>query len=82
MSDDLRWIPGQTYAMGSDSHYPEEAPAHRVTVDGFWMESHQVTNAQFAEFVDTTGYLTVAERTARSGDEPAGRPSDPRRPPT
>ena len=44
----LMWIPAQTYTMGSDQHYPEEAPAHRVSVDGFWIEAHQVTNAQFA----------------------------------
>lgn len=56
------WIPGQTVLVGSDHHYPEEAPAHEVTVDGFWMQQHQVTNAQFAEFVSATGYLTVAER--------------------
>ena len=57
----LRWIPAQTYTMGSDQHYPEEAPAHRVSVDGFWIEAHQVTNAQFQAFVDATGYVTVAE---------------------
>jgi sulfatase modifying factor 1 len=47
MSEDLRWIPGQTYAMGSDRHYPEEGPVHQVSVDGFWIEAHQVTNADF-----------------------------------
>ena len=41
------WIPGGTFRMGSDDHYPEEAPAHRVTVDGFWMDRTPVTNAQF-----------------------------------
>ena len=58
----LQWIPAQTYTMGSDRHYPEEGPAHRVTVDGFWIEALQVTNAQFAEFVRATDYLTIAER--------------------
>ena len=48
--------------MGSDAHYPEEAPAHAVTVDGFWIDRFAVTNAQFAVFVAATGYLTVAER--------------------
>ena len=43
--------------MGSDPHYPEEAPAHRVSVDGFWIEIYQVTNAQFEAFVDATGYV-------------------------
>lgn len=47
--------------MGSDHHYREEAPARRVRVDGFWIDRHTVTNAKFAEFVDATGYVTVAE---------------------
>jgi len=48
--------------MGSTSFYPEEAPIHTVTVAPFAIERHPVTNAQFAEFVDATGYVTVAER--------------------
>jgi sulfatase modifying factor 1 len=75
MSDDLRWIPAQTYAMGSGRHYPEEGPVHKVTVDGFWMESHQVTNAQFGEFVRDCGYLTVAERPLDPADFP-GAPEE------
>jgi len=58
------WIPGGTFLMGSDDHYPEEAPAHHVTVDGFWIDRHTVTNAKFARFVHKTGHLTVAERAA------------------
>jgi formylglycine-generating enzyme required for sulfatase activity len=42
------WIPGGAFLMGSDHHYPEEAPAHQVTVDGFWIDRHPVTNAEFA----------------------------------
>jgi formylglycine-generating enzyme len=38
------WIPGGTFLMGSDDHYPEEAPAHQVTVDGFWIDRHTVTS--------------------------------------
>lgn len=60
----MAWIPGGTFVMGSDRHYPEEAPAHRVQVDGFWIERHPVTNNQFAAFVAATGYLTLAERAA------------------
>jgi formylglycine-generating enzyme len=56
------WIDRATYRMGSDSHYPEEAPAHRVSVEGFWIDAFQTTNRQFAAFVDDTGYVTVAER--------------------
>jgi len=48
--------------MGSDRHYAEEAPVHTVTVDGFWIDCTTVTNAEFARFVDKTGYVTVAER--------------------
>ena len=47
--------------MGSDKHYPEEAPVHRVTVDGFWIDSTPVTNRQFSEFVRATGHVTFAE---------------------
>ena len=61
-AEDMVWIEGATYRMGSDSHYPEEAPAHRVSVDGFWIDAFQVTNRLFAAFVDETGYVTVAER--------------------
>ena len=54
MTDDLVWIPGQTAVLGSDRHYPEEAPARPIGVDGFWMMAKAVTNTQFAEFVDAT----------------------------
>jgi sulfatase modifying factor 1 len=58
---DMVWIPGGTFRMGSDKHYPEERPAHRVTVDGFWMDRYPVTNECFARFVEHTGYTTFAE---------------------
>ena len=58
---DMVQIPGGTFLMGSDDHYPEEAPAHPVTVDGFWIDRHTVTNAEFARFVRATGHLTEAE---------------------
>ena len=61
-TNDEVWIPGATFAMGSDHHYPEEAPVHRVAVDGFWIDRAPVTNAEFVGFVDATGYVTVAER--------------------
>jgi sulfatase modifying factor 1 len=48
------WIPGGTFLVGSDGHYPEEAPAHRATVEGFWMDRCAVTNAQFRRSVDAT----------------------------
>ncbi|MFN6339023.1 MAG: formylglycine-generating enzyme family protein [Cyanobacteriota bacterium] len=61
---DMLWIPGGDFGMGSDHHYPEEAPAHRARVEGFWMDRTPVTNAQFLKFVKATGHLTLAERPA------------------
>ena len=60
--------------MGSDDHYPEEAPAHNVRVDPFWIDCHAVTNAQFGKFVDATGYVTLAERPANAEDYPGAKP--------
>ena len=71
----LVWIPGQTAVLGSDEHYPEEAPAREVTVVGFWIQPHQVTNADFAAFVEATGYVTVAERPLNAADYP-GAPAE------
>ena len=67
-------IPGGSYIMGSDNHYPEEAPAHRVIVDGFLIDRYAVTNADFARFVAATGYVTFAERTPRAEDYPGATP--------
>jgi len=71
---DMIWIPGGTFRMGSDDHYPEEAPAHRVTVDGFWMDRTPVTNRQFKEFARATGYVTTAETTPDAKDYPGALP--------
>ena len=70
----MAWIPGGAFRMGSDEHYPEEAPAHRVTVDGFWIDEHPVTNDEFARFVRKTGYVTVAEHPADPARYPGARP--------
>ena len=67
-------IPGGTFRMGSDHHYPEEAPVHRVTVDGFWIDATPVTNAQFRAFVEATGYVTWAEIAPDPKDYPGARP--------
>lgn len=75
MPDALAWIPAQTAMLGSDRHYPEEAPAREVTVDGFWIQPHQVTNEAFGAFVDATGYVTVAERPLNPADYP-GAPAE------
>ena len=55
-------IPGREFMMGSDGHYPEEAPAHRVRVGDVLMDRTPVTNRQFLRFVERTGYRTDAER--------------------
>lgn len=60
--DPMVWVPGGTFTMGDDPLYPEEGPPRAVTVKGFWMDAHEVTNAQFAAFVAATGYVTLAER--------------------
>jgi formylglycine-generating enzyme required for sulfatase activity len=68
------WIPGGTFAMGSDKHYPEERPVHRVTVDGFWMDRTPVTNERFARFVEATGHVTFAEIPPNPDDYPGALP--------
>ncbi len=74
--DELVWIEGGSFRMGSEDHYPEEAPVHTVAVDGFWIRPTQVTNRQFAEFVDATGYETVAERAPDPADYPGAPPEN------
>ena len=73
-ADGMVWVPGRTFLMGSDRHYPEEAPAHPVTIGGFWIDSCAVTNAQFARFVRKTGHVTVAETAPDPADYPGARP--------
>jgi formylglycine-generating enzyme required for sulfatase activity len=67
-------IPGGTFRMGSDKHYPEEAPVHRVTVSEFFIDRTPVTNRQFKEFVKATGHVTVAEKTPSAADYPGALP--------
>jgi formylglycine-generating enzyme required for sulfatase activity len=57
------WVPGGMFWMGDASSPDQDAPPHRVGVSGFWMDCHEVTNAEFARFVDATGYRTISERT-------------------
>ncbi len=67
---DMIWIEGGLFTMGSNDHYPEEAPTHKVKVNGFWIDKFLVTNAQFQKFVKATGYITFAERPANQNDYP------------
>jgi len=67
-------VSGGTFHMGSDRHYPEEAPVHRVTVDTFWIDRTPVTNRQFKEFVRATGHVTAAEIPPDPKDYPGALP--------
>ncbi|HEY7566134.1 MAG TPA: formylglycine-generating enzyme family protein [Gemmatimonadaceae bacterium] len=82
--DGMVWIPGGRFTMGSESPHalPHERPTHTVAVDGFFMDRDAVTNAQFAAFVNATGYVTLAERVpevaALLSQLPPGTPPPPR----
>ncbi|MCO5223773.1 MAG: formylglycine-generating enzyme family protein [Thermomicrobiales bacterium] len=71
--DGMIWIPGGDFLMGSDHHYQEERPQRSVYVDGFWMDTHLVTNRDFSGFVAATGYITLAEK----APDPAMYPGAP-----
>jgi len=68
------WVPGGAFAMGSNDHYPEEAPVRDVTVEGFWIDEHPVTNLEFTRFVKDTGHVTFAERTPDPEQYPGALP--------
>lgn len=73
LSSEMVWIPGGEFAMGDlspDKNHPEEGPAHVVVVKGFWMDTTEVTNTQFAQFVQATGYITDAEKDFSAKDYP------------
>jgi len=67
------WIPGGTFQMGSEEHYPEERPVHRVTVDGFWMDRTPVTVAAFQSFVAASKHVTFAEIPPNPEDYPGAK---------
>jgi formylglycine-generating enzyme required for sulfatase activity len=73
------WVPAGAYTPG-DTVYPEERPAGRVRVEGFWMDRTEVTNAQFARFVQASGYVTVAERPVDAARHGPGMPAELLRP--
>ena len=72
--DDMAQIAGGTFRMGSDTHYPDEGPAHSVTVDAFRIDRHAVTNADFAAFVAATGHVSFAERPLDPALYPGAQP--------
>ncbi len=69
-------IPGGTFRMGSDRFYAEERPVHEATVDAFLIDACEVTNDQFAQFANETGYVTVSERAPRAEDFPGAPPEN------
>ena len=71
---EMVFIPGGTFCMGSETHYPEERPVHRAIVPPFWMQRTPVTNRQFKEFVEATGYVTLAETPPDPNDYPGALP--------
>ncbi|WP_448205660.1 formylglycine-generating enzyme family protein [Azospirillum sp. sgz302134] len=77
------WVPAGTFTMGSDDPKgrDDESPAHRVRVNGFWMDATTVTNAQFRRFVEATGYVTIAERKPDWEDLKAQLPPGTPKPP-
>ena len=75
MPEDMTWIPGGSFLMGSEDFYPEERPVREVTVEGFWIDVRPVTVAQFRRFVKATGHVTVAERTPAVEDFPDADPA-------
>jgi formylglycine-generating enzyme len=74
LTSDVIWVPGGTFRMGSDHHYPEEAPSHRASVGGFWIDRTPVTNRQFKAFVKATGHVTFAEIAPDLKDYPDALP--------
>jgi formylglycine-generating enzyme len=69
------WVPDGSFRMGSNDFYREERPVHREAVPGFWIDAHPVTNAQFRQFVGTTGYVTLCERPPDPSMYPDADPS-------
>ncbi len=75
--DEMVRLPGGRFLMGSEDFYPEEAPVHEVAVDGFWIDTHTVTNREYSRFVRKTGYVTVAERPLPPDDFPGHADTPP-----
>ena len=82
-ADDQVLVPGGPVRIGTLQGYPDEGPPYQATIEPFWIDRHEVTNRQYAEFVEATGHLTMAEKEGGSivfqppaSDQPAGSPTD------
>jgi sulfatase modifying factor 1 len=73
--DNMVWVPGGHFSMGSEDFYPEERPVHVQQVNGFWLDRHPVTVEEFRGFVDATGHVTVAETAPDAVDFPDADPA-------
>ena len=73
-TNDMAWVPGGVFWMGSDDGKADEKPVHQLSVDGFWMDRTEVANEQFEKFARATGYVTIAERKPRAEDYPSATP--------
>jgi len=74
---DMVWIPDGTFLMGcADPSFPDAQPIHKVFLSGYWLDKTDVTNEQFAQFVDATKYVTVAERAPQQKDFPDAPPEN------
>jgi sulfatase modifying factor 1 len=74
---EMVYITGGTYQMGStDPAFADAAPIHKVAIKSFWMDKHEVTNAQFKRFVDATHYVTVSEQKLNPADYPTVDPAN------
>jgi formylglycine-generating enzyme len=71
----MMWIPGGEFLMGSEDFYPEERPVHAARVEGFWMDEHPVTVAEFRRFIKATGHVTMAEIAPNAEDFPEAHPA-------
>jgi sulfatase modifying factor 1 len=67
---DMVWIPAGKFTMGANDGQPDERPLHDVKLRGFWMDRYEVTNDQFAKFVEATGYVTTAEKKPEAAQFP------------
>ena len=72
LGGEMVWVPGGKFTMGGADGQPDELPLHDVKVRGFWMDRTEVTNGQFARFVEATGYVTTAEKKPDAKDFPGG----------
>jgi sulfatase modifying factor 1 len=73
--DDMVWIPPGRTTLGSTDFYPEERPLREAVLEGFWMDRHPVTVAQFRRFVRETGHVTGAERAPTAEEVPGADPA-------